>query len=464
MPEVRGSAFPEFLKRQDLDNGTWEVQPSASPRTNIHDRKMLVPLGRDPHSRVVRARELMRAKVGVDKHTIPDEWDNINPLIVDSCEEFRLNTLLKHAKISPDDLDTRHLPIVVDRAIAAGDVLTLADAMVRSYGTKANDTVARAIRVSAKKHKKPGAAEFAKQLRKAIRSEAEYWSTDHYKNALADTDPYRIRVDGEDSTIPWGYRYTLSLAHRVTQFLKGQRPGTWGEPEPADQVPEGNRPPEQSEMPDTFAVLSLEKLHLTERVAGRMGRKRSATNMGINPRRIHRYLVDPEKRIFDKRIKGIGGVVLIDQSGSMSLDTDDIWAIIKASPGATIIGYSHGPGSRYNCWVLAENGKVVAEVREGNGGNGVDGPALMFALSKRKKGEPLIWVCDGHVTDRHDACHRALTDWCAKVVLNHGVYMAEDVPEAVDALKQVRDGRKLPMRAVGPIQGALARLAAHLAA
>lgn len=463
MSDKRGSAFPEFLNRNDMDNGTWEVQASVSPRTNIHDRKMLVPLGRDPHSRVLRARELMRAKVGVDKHIIPDEWDEINPMIVDACEEFRLNTLLNHAKISPDDLDTRHLPIVVDRAIAAGDVMTLADTLVRSYGTKANDTVARAIRVSAKKHSKPGAAEFAKQLRKAIKNDCGYWSEPHWKGSLADTDRYSVSCDGETGTIPWGYRYTLSLANTVSRFLKGQRPGNWGEGEPTDGIPEGNRPPEQSEMPDTFAELSVEKLHLTERVAGRMGRKRSATNMGINPRRIHRYLVDPEKRIFDKRIKGIGGVVLIDQSGSMSLDNDDIWAIIKASPGATIIGYSHGYGMPHNCWVLAENGKVVAEVREGNGGNGVDGPALMFALSKRKKGEPLIWVCDGHVTDKSDCCHANLTEWCAKVVANHGIYMAEDVPEAVDALKQVRDGRKLPMRAVGPIQAALIRMAARAA-
>ena len=211
-------------------------------------------------------------------------------------------------------------------------------------------------------------------------------------------------------------------------------------------------------MPNDFAPLSLQHLPKPERVAGRMGRKRSATNIGVNPRRIHRYLVDPERRIFDRRIKGIGGVVLIDQSGSMALNDKDIWDIINASPGCTIIGYSHSSHSKYNCWVLAEDGKVVSEVREGNGGNGVDGPALLYAIKRRKKGDPLIWVCDGYVTGRGDEHTYELAAWCAKVVANHKVHMVEDVPEAVEALKQVRDGRKLPMRMVGAVQSAGHRL------
>lgn len=466
MQHPKGSAFPEFLTRDDVDSGAWEVRPSVSPSTNIHDRKMLVPLGRDQHSRVIRARELMRAKVGVDKYIIPNEYkSSVNTAIVDACEEFRLNTLLNQVGISPDDLDTRHLPLSVDRAIAADDVVSLADAIVRSYGTKANDTVARAIRTSAKRLGKPGAAQFAKNLRRAIKNDTDYWSTPWYKSSLSETEPMTVTVDEDRVTMPSGYRFTLSLAHTVSRLLSGPSASSWGEGPSTDRkgIPgEGGLPDEIGEMPNTFADLVLDKLHLTERVAGRMGRKRSATNMGINPRRIHRYLVDPERRIFDKRIKGIGGVVLIDQSGSMRLDTDDIWEIIKASPGATIIGYSHGHGEP-NCWVLAENGKVVAEVRHGNGGNGVDGPALMYALSKRKKGEPIVWVCDGVVTDRNDDCHRGLTDWCAKVVVKHKVYMAEDVPEAVEALKQVRDGRVLPTRAVGPIYSSLERMSASVA-
>ena len=38
-------------------------------------------------------------------------------------------------------------------------------------------------------------------------------------------------------------------------------------------------------------------------------------------------------------------------------------------------------------------------VPPGNVGNGVDGPALRFALSSRRGREPVIWVCDGQVTD-----------------------------------------------------------------
>ncbi len=458
---TNGSAYPEFQERGDVEVGTWDVRPSITPRTDLTNRIMSVPLGTDPNSRAVRNRELMRAKVSPQELYIPSDLPASFPLM-DACETVRLNALLKHSGVThtSDSIDSRGISAIVDRAIASRDVNTVVDLTVRHYGTKAGRTVSRAIKESADKHGLPQMNEYFKGLRRAMRPYASDWSHGYYKRYLSDTDPMEIVAhtpDGEGNVVvPYGYRHTIHLAEAVNRFLRRGGDPTARPSNPSDLPGDI---PEAGDMPEDFAKLMLQHLPKPERVAGRMGRKRSATNIGVNPRRIHRYLVDPEKRIFDRRIRGIGGVVLIDQSGSMSLSTGEIWEIIKASPGATIIGYSHGEGCRHNCWVLAENGKVVSEVRDGNGGNGVDGPALLFALSKRKKGEPLIWVCDGYVTGRYDGHTPGLAKWCAQVVAKYKVHMCADVPEAVEALKQVRDGRALPMRMVGSVLDAGRRLA-----
>lgn len=464
---LTGSAYPEFQERNDVEVGTWEVRAASVARTDITNRTMLVPLGDDPHSRAVRTRELMRAKVSPTELYIPADMSAGSGPLLEACETVRLNALLRHQKVKhdADSLDTRGIATLVDRALASRDINTLVDLTVRHHGTKAGKTVGRAIKDASDKYNFPAANEYFKSLRRVIRYQTSNWNDSWTRTSLADTDPLDLDVldgDGEETqvTVPWGYRHTTRLAKAVESFLNQNgtpQPGESGRSGGATEVPGANEVPEAGDMPGGFAPLRLQHLPKPERVAGRMGRKRSATNVGINPRRIHRYLVDPEKRIFDRRIRGLGGVILIDQSGSMSLSDNDIWDIIKASPGATIIGYSHRPGSGNipNCWVLAENGKVVDKVRPGNGGNGVDGPALLFALGKRKKGDPFIWVCDGVVTDSNDASLTTLTKWCAKVVANHKIHMVNDVPEAVEALKQVRDGRVLPMRATGPIESTL---------
>jgi hypothetical protein len=88
----------------------------------------------------------------------------------------------------------------------------------------------------------------------------------------------------------------------------------------------------------------------------------------------------------------------------------------------------------------------------GNGGNGVDGPAIRFAASKRRKGEPFIWVCDGIVTDGvHDTTYDNLDLECVRLVRKHGIHMVENVRGAVDALKQVANGSRLPTTFTGSL-------------
>lgn len=464
MLNKNSAVYPEFLERDDVEPGTWDVRPSHVPRVDIERHRMDAPLGTDPHSRALRAELLMRAKVSpAQGFPLPYDIHPLAPKVIEACESVRINYLLQHAGVK-HEIDTRTATMNIDRAVASKDIDTLVNLTVRYHGTKAGKSVGRAIKAASDKYGSPQINEFIKALRKTVSNVTYNWDANWVKNDLADTNQidlhteyYEEEDEYETTCVPSGYNYSVRLANAVARFLsaaarRGISPSEEGDP--------NKGVPEAGDMPEDFAELSVEILPMPERVAGRMGRRRAATNVGINPRRAHRYYSDPERRIFDRRVKGIGGVVLIDQSGSMSLSTDEIWEVIKASPGCTIIGYSHGRSSAYNCWVLAENGKVVSEVRDGNGGNGVDGPALLFALSKRKKGEPLVWVCDGQVTDRNDSYNDSLANWCARVVANHNVHMVNDVPEAVEALKLVRTGHKLPMRATGPINTMINRLRA----
>jgi hypothetical protein len=264
--------------------------------------------------------------------------------------------------------------------------------------------------------------------------------------------------DGTEFTYPVGFNASVKLAEFIDSFLI-QDGMEDGDTELPQEIPDPDEIKEASEggSRGKFARLIVKNIPKPETVSGRLGRKRMASDIGKNPRRMERMLTDPDRRVFDRWSRASGGVVLIDQSGSMSLSHDDIWSMIKSAPGCVIIGYSHRPGSTTepNAWVLAERGKVIKNLDQvpQNMGNGVDGPALRFAQTKRKKGEPLIWVCDGIVTDgASDTQHSNLDRECVKLVRQYRVHMVPNVDEAVKALKRASEGANLPARLVGSLR------------
>ena len=211
-----------------------------------------------------------------------------------------------------------------------------------------------------------------------------------------------------------------------------------------------------------FAPLNFGHLPLTKTVRGSLGRKRTATNVGRNPRRLNRALTDPQRRIFDRTRRNIGGVVIIDQSGSMDLSASEVEEMMQASPGCTIIGYSHGGGragrSESNIWIMARDGRRCETVPEGNGGNGVDGPALRYAVEQARRGEPVVWVCDGLVTSQDDQVFQNLDDDCARLVRRHKVHMIATVPEGVKVLQGIAKGDRPGTKYVGNVRRAAIRL------
>ena len=78
------------------------------------------------------------------------------------------------------------------------------------------------------------------------------------------------------------------------------------------------------------------------------------------------------------------------------------------------------------------------------GGNGVDLPAIKWAVGKRKSRKtPVIWVTDGYV---HTLGTEVMN--CALFAKNQGVLMAQSADEAVEMLKELK--RRRPVKSSIP--------------
>lgn len=449
------AAMPEFLRpRKDLGMATpWSVEQGAAVRgdawTDFDERLMRVPFGSDDFSRVVRAHEMMHAQVSpTDKSKIT--LIGYASRVVECSEEFRVNTLVKQAGFDTNLLCDGSEFRTGERIAERGDWTEAVCYLGALAGTKAAKDYIRGI-----KKINEGWGRSLREVEKTLVKAAKGIPVHYMGNTVPDPE-----VEG----MPCGFTHATRRFAEILDAAISAADKTVTNPDgdPIEGVTEELSEDSVKEAMDAlkgtagkFAPLRLDpNVPLTNHVKGNLGRKRIATNIGRSPRRINRVLTDPERRIFDRKTKGMGGIVIIDQSGSMSLSTNDVWEIVNAAPGCVIIGYSHMPGTDNvpNTWVLADRGRVCEKVRDGNGGNGVDGPALRFALSKRKMGEPVIWVCDGVVTDgKADGTYVNLNEECAKLVIRHGIHMVPDVAGALEALKSAKAGRRLPTTAVGPL-------------
>lgn len=451
---VIAKAMPEFIERRDLPAQAWTVQEGQPVRgeawTDIVGRAMRVPYGNDETSRVIRAHELTHAKVSpADPEGLARciEDQRLDRTCTITAEEFRVNMLVANRGFDvnalADGSESRTGKIVGENNDWNGMIRYLGAVA----GTKAGTDFLRGLRSSNPEMAK-SAGEVQKQIKKLWKQKSKSGVA-----SIASTTPY-------DGVTNGFMRFTVPLARLLTSLLIQE--GEY-QADPASGAPTANEVRARaSGRAGAFARLIELEVPKPKAVDGKFGRKRIATNIGKNPRRINRMLIDPDRRVFDRNAKGRGGVILIDQSGSMHLNDKDIWQIIEHAPGCVIIGYSHRSGSETipNVWVIADRGKVAESVPDGNGGNGVDGPAIRFAASKRRKGEPFVWVCDGYVTDGEgDNAYANLDQECANLVVKNNIHMVPDVDGAVAALKKVAQGVRLQTNGVGqlyrPVQNLL---------
>jgi hypothetical protein len=165
---------------------------------------------------------------------------------------------------------------------------------------------------------------------------------------------------------------------------------------------------------------------------GRGGLAWRAATEGSVVRYLSRWPIDGA--VFRRRSRCGGGTVLVDMSGSMSLDASDLDRLLLATPqGARVAIYS-GSGEVGELRIVANGGRRAAArhlERYGNG-NIVDLPALEWLA---RQPLPRLLVSDGAATGVHDRGSLALRRRCEAVCRRARIRRVEKLDEAATLLK-----------------------------
>ena len=422
------SVFPELVTgRDDLAGpGPWHVRAGTTQRggasCNLSAREIEVPLEASEVARVVRAHELMHARVSpavLESAALGD----VDPRALECAEEFRVNTLVGRVGFDLALLCDGSEKSGAARLAGDGDWEQAVCFLLAVLGTGGERHYLAGFR-----SRRP---EWMAGLR-AVRKRALALVASLSNEALGATSL-------EESGAPSGYeRVTVPLARLLSQAMSARPPVG------ADALrafrrslePGGRRAPT-----GRFAELVVAPSELVVRARSGGSRMRHYATTGTALARPQRLLTDPHRRAFVRHSRVRGGVVVVDQSGSMDIDLEALGDLVARSPRCVVIGYSHRPGDlgkTANAWVLATTGAVTARVPSGNVGNGVDGPALAWALSLARRGEPVVWVSDGQVTDSHDHPSAELASQLADLVRAKGIRLVRDLVDAPKALAASR--------------------------
>jgi len=467
--------MPEMLGRRDTELGKWAIDTCAPvrglPMTNIVDKIMIVPVNDGEAERCIRAHEMIHAKVSPAndmKAWVERQIATHTALIV--VEEARVNFLAQKAGFDVMTHLSDGSELEAGQRIAkSGD---WASAVYTTVGFTNSAGLKQFITGVRRENK-----EWADTLRDISKKVSKLILKADKRRNLGST-----AVDERSGLAPLGFTYTESIAEMIDRIAnppqdeaeneegqEGQSSSDGGvKPEQDGETTEkkiGNadkqpakpkvskeklkeiNPASEGGRAISWAELKVRKLPLTRHAQGGLGRKRRATDMGRNPRRIGNMLVDPERRIFDATKKGNGGVVLIDGSGSMQLNTADLVKIMEQAPGATVAVYSTDTQNKKdNLLILAEKGRMVESVPERSGGNGVDGEALRWAIKqKQHRNAPVLFITDGLVHGINHGYNDLLAMDCIKQVRKERVIVRMNVADGVKALEQLKSGKKPAM-------------------
>lgn len=417
---------PELVTGRDdgFAVAPWTVKPGSTRRgeasCNLTERVLEVPLGADAGSRVVRAHELMHARVSPHRIEHFGALDELSPRALECAEELRINTLIARlgfdVALLRDGSEKNGARRIAESEDWAEAVCFLM-AVLGTGGEKDYLAGIRSVRPL-----------WMSGLR-ALRKRALALMDGHSNAALGAT-----RMNSEH--LPTGYaNATVVLARVLTQSMVARPPTTPEELRAFRRSlePGGRRPPT-----GRFAALTFDdSLIMSPRPRGAGIRRARASTSGASMRYPSRLLTDEHKRAFATRSAFHGGIVIIDQSGSMDIDEASLTTLLRRAPDALVVGYSHRPGDTGltpNVWVLADRGSVARTIPSGNIGNGVDGAVLEWALRRRHASEPIVWVTDGQVTDSHDHPDEQLTVDCAALVRRHRIRLVKELDGAAKAL------------------------------
>jgi len=438
------AAAPEWLIAQRSDQQLlegvagepWEVNHCVAtrgvPHTDFGNRRMAVPSGGSDLSRVVRHHELLHALLspnGVPETYIVEQ--GLSAKSIHLAEEIRINSVLKDVakglglKISAfkDGSETRE----ARNAVMSKDLSHAIHLLCASMGTGSESSVSKILYTEFPELKKLKAL-----INRKLR---ELWQ----KNSTHPTAVYDKA--GAQHIIPRGFYATLVIAQMLERFSRNDAGES--DSEFADRVKSQINNYVPSDAYNAWGDLVFGSVPLTESGAGFLSRTRSASSTGRQPRRLHRLISDPDRKVFDRIARKRGGIVIVDGSGSMSLDENDLKEIVKAASGCTVAVYSFRTDEP-NIWIVAKDGRFVSQDEFPPIGcdNCVDLPALEWGVRQRKdRKDPVIWVSDGDVTGIHRYSSDTLAAQCARLIDKHKIIQVKNARGAVEVLADLARGR-----------------------
>jgi hypothetical protein len=446
-PEWVISGRGDALVESQLQGG-WGASPAPLARgasfVDFGHREITVPNGDSPAEIAVRTHELLHARIS--PVSVPPqllEQYGLTSSAVRLAEELRVNILgARLHKDTDGDVSVRAMKDGSEKGIADDAVennrwqAALA-IFLNTYETDEFKTVKRRLR---KKE------EWRKPLEIVEKHLDKKMSWGAIGRMIDSTLPTNYRwVDarnGQEDSAILGYGFikvTLPLAQQIDDWLLHP---------PAPPAPkgktrtEGKRPVSDGRGRD-WEQLRFGMTSLTETTTSFIGKRKRPAMMGKYPSRPDRLLTDPERRIFRETVRGEGGIVLFDCSGSMSVRHEDVVAVTKKFAGATVVAYTYRGDLQANAWVLARNQRMVSEHEfaniDLNHGNGVDGPILRWAVRQRKTPKDfIVWVSDGYVTGAGDYSTQELIDECADLSIKHKIIGVENATEAIALLEEMK--------------------------
>ncbi|HEX6884410.1 MAG TPA: hypothetical protein VF530_13610 [Planctomycetota bacterium] len=425
--------FPEFAEPlpnpipYSIIDTTGKHWLPTNGMTSLSERKLLVPLVAE--GRNVARHELAHVKWSPQR--IPKVRYDVRYLL--AVEDARLNLGLVKIDL-PVELGPAELEQVRNLArgdLAERDVLGFTLRAIAAQGTNAEATIlgelaslkesvrtlvfghVRRVRIAllrARRRRGAPVADF-RVVRAIAARLARELDADLARHGLPRSLPFPLVLAGAGCCLGHG-----PGGHDVG----GKKGAGEGESEPP-QLPSG-------EMRLVVAPLP----HPTPSGAGaRRGRGR-ARQEGCTPRHFHRWAID--RAIFRHSARRRpGGTVLVDVSGSMSLDAAGIDSILSASAGAAVVALYSGTDKAGELRIVARKGRR-ADARDlvpFGRGNIVDEPALEWLATQPG---PLLWISDGGVTGIGDQTSPALQQRCREIVERAGIQRVRTVREAARLL------------------------------
>lgn len=489
MTSTMNRPLPEMLGRKDSQTyGEWVVQNCPPvrgvPMTALEQRIMKAPMGNDPLSVAIRAHEMVHAKVS-PLGTDMEKWVSRGRATMDAliaCEELRVNYLATTAGFDMSVLMDGSEESTGERAVAMNAWDDAVRFAIATAGTGGHKKFLNGVR----RHNRVWAGVLADIAKRAIK---EMKKSDK-AGKLASTAKC-----GDTELSPLGFLYTEMLGEWIDRLCENAPKdpktddsddktddGTKGKGDSDSDGEDSDAPKKRGRKPVSpsdkdktgeaidesrrvnpigglrdalveWFPLNVEKCPHPTVLPGHMGKKRVPAVSGKSPRRLHRLLTDPDRRVFDRVVRGKGGVVVVDASGSMRLTAQDVRRVVESAPGATVLVYTvlngtlleDGSAKHPNCWVLADKGRMVDTMPfDGGRCNGVDLPALRHALTYRNRATvPVVWVSDCQVTGMNDHSTEHLLMETLRFVMRNNIIVMPTVDEAVKALEKLTNGEKV---------------------